>query len=265
MIATGMRSAAFFLAGVCLLAGGARAQNPDDNLGGIDEPAEIASPIYIPPEEQNISGVWWTEIYRPELELIGGGEIPINEAGIARHAENRTALQNDPLSDEARKFCTPDGVPRIWASPYPFEIVQTPGYITMIYELNRVVRRIALNQAMPDEATLTNFPYYSGHSVGRWQGDILIVETAGYNDKTFLDATGLPHSNQLRTSERIRKLDDGRLEVAITTTDPVYYNRPFAARFVFDPRDDIRIQEYTCGKPHRDISHIEGVNAEGAQ
>jgi len=265
MISTGIRCAAFLLAGVCLIASHAYAQSPDEDFGALDGAAEFADPIFIPPEEQNISGVWWTEVYRPELELIGGGEVPINQTGIARHAENRAALQADPLSDEARKFCTPDGVLRLWASPYPFEIVQTPGYITIIYELNRVVRRIALDRPMPDEATLTNFPYFSGHSVGAWQGDILIVETAGYNNKTFLDSSGLPHSNQLHTSERIRKLDDGRLEVAITSTDPVYYNRPFAARFVFDPREDIRIQEYTCGKPHRDISHIEGVNLEGAQ
>ena len=260
MISADWKRAAFFAAGFCLIASHTHAQSPDEEPGALDEPAEATSPIYIPPEEQNISGVWWTEVYRPELELIGGGEIPINEEGLARHAVNRAALQADPLSDEARRFCTPDGVPRIWAGPYPFEIVQTPGYVTIIYELNRVVRRIALDRPMPDDATLTNFPYYSGHSVGRWEGDILLVETAGFKDKTFIDATGLPHSDQLRTSERIRKLDDGRLEVAITSTDPVYYDRPFAARFVFDRREDIRIQEYTCGKPHRDISHIEGVN-----
>lgn len=263
MMSANLKSAAFLLAGFCLVANDAQAQNPDQDLGPGEDPTEITGPIYTPPDGQNISGVWWTRTYRPEIQLIGGGELPINEAGIARHAENRAALIADPLSDEARRFCTPDGVPRIWAGPYPFEIVQTPGYVTIIYELNRVVRRIALDRPMPDDTTLTYFPYYSGHSVGHWEGDILIIETAGYNDKTFLDATGLPHSNQLRTTERIRKLDDGRLEVAITSTDLQYYTSPFAARFVYDLHEDVRIEEYTCGKPHRDISHIEGVNPGG--
>ncbi len=258
MISLNLKRAAILLAGICLVAINAQAQTPDQNPAEI--PSQNNGPIYTPPEEQNISGVWWTEVYSPEIRLIGGGVLPINEAGLARHAENRAALEADPLSDEARKFCTPDGVPRILASPYPFEIIQTPGFVTIIYELNRVVRRIALDTPMPDDNTLTYFPYYSGHSVGHWEGNILIVETAGYNDKTFIDATGLPHSNQLRTIERIRKLDDGRLEVEITSTDPENFTAEFSARYVYDLHQNVRIEEYTCGKPHRDISHISGVN-----
>jgi hypothetical protein len=253
MISRRSKRAAILLAGLCLVASDAGAQTQ----------GQIDGPIFSPGEGQDISGVWWTGTYSPEIRLIGGGELPINEAGRALHAQNRAALEADPLSDEARKFCTPDGVPRIWAGPYPFEIVQTPGYVTIIYELNRVVRRIALDTPLPDNNTLTFFPYYSGHSVGHWEGDVLIVETAGYNDKTFIDATGLPHSNRLHTTERIRKLDDGRLEIAVTSTDPQYYTSPFAARYVYDRHDDVRIEEYTCGKPHRDISHIEGVNPPG--
>ena len=258
MISLHLKRTAILLAGFCLVAISAPARSQ------VQAQAQTTGPITNPSEEQNISGVWWTSVYHPEIRLIGGGELPINETGRARHAENRAALNADPLSDEARRFCTPDGVPRILASPYPFEIIQTPGFVTIIYELNRVVRRIALDTPMPDDNTLTYFPYYSGHSVGHWEGDILIVETAGYNDKTFIDATGLPHSNQLRTSERIRKLDDGRLEIAITSTDPEYFTSPFAARYVYDLHEDVRIEEYTCGKPHRDISHIEGVNPPGA-
>ena len=110
MISLNLKRAAILLAGICLAAINAQAQTPDQN------PAETSGPIYTPSEEQNISGVWWTEVYSPEIRLIGGGVLPINEAGRARHAENRAALEADPLSDEARKFCTPDGVPRILAS-----------------------------------------------------------------------------------------------------------------------------------------------------
>ncbi len=221
---------------------------------------QSSGPIFTPSQEQDISGVWWTSSYSPEIELIDGAKLPLNDDARARQAENRAALQADPLSDEARKFCTPDGVPRILASPYPFEILQTPGFVTIIYELNRVVRRIALDAPMPDDNTLLYFPYYSGHSVGHWEGDTLIIQSAGYNGKTFIDATGVPHSNQLRTIERMRKLEDGRLEVEITSSDPENFTAEFGARYVYDLHQDVRIEEYTCGKPHRDISHISGVN-----
>jgi len=245
----------------CVFALGANAitQTMAQTLG------QANGPILTPSDEQNISGVWWTRSYSPEIQLTDGTALPLNDEGRARHTENRTALAADPLSDEARKFCTPDGVPRILASPYPFEILQTPGFVTIIYELNRAVRRIALDTPMPDETTLLYFPYFSGHSVGHWEGDTLVVETAGYNDKTFIDASGVPHSNQLRTIERMRKLDDGRLEVEITSSDPTYFTAPFTARYVYDFQQDLRLEDYTCGKPHRDISHIEGVNAPGAQ
>jgi hypothetical protein len=239
--------------GVALGANGANAQTN----------GEVNGPTLTPSPEQNISGVWWTSSYSPEIELIDGAELPLNEEGRARHAENRVALEADPLSDETRKFCTPDGVPRILASPYPFEILQSAGFVTIIYELNRVVRRIALDTPMPDETTLLYFPFFSGHSVGHWEGDTLIVETAGYNDKTFIDASGVPHSTQLHTVERMRKLDDGSLEVEITSTDPANFTAPFTARYVYDFYEDLRLEDYICGKPHRDISHIEGLTAPG--
>jgi hypothetical protein len=226
---------------------------------------QVNGPTLTPSDAQNISGVWWTRSYSPEIELIDGAELPLSDEGRALHAENRAALEADPLSDEARKFCTPDGVPRILASPYPFEILQTPDFVTIIYELNRVVRRIALDRPMPEETTLLYFPFFSGHSVGHWEGDTLIVETAGYNDKTFIDASGVPHSTELRTVERMRKLDDGRLEVEITSTDPANFTAPFTARYVYDFHEDLRLEDYICGKPHRDISHIEGVSAGGPQ
>ena len=247
--------AAIIIAGTVFVAFGLNAQTQ----------GQASGPIFTPLEEQNISGIWWTRSYSPEIELIDGADLPLNEEGRARHAENRAALEVDPLSDEARKFCTPDGVPRILASPYPFEILQTPGFVTIIYELNRVVRRIALDAPMPDDSTLLYFPYYSGHSVGHWEGDTLVIETAGYNDKTFIDATGVPHSNQLHTVERMRKLDDGRLEVEITSNDTENFTGAFTARYLFDFHENIRIEDYTCGKPHRNIAHIMGVNPPGAQ
>jgi hypothetical protein len=209
---------------------------------------------------RDISGVWWITKYSPKLELVDGGEIPYNAKGRAAYQKNMAGLEDGSIVDKARTVCVPDGIPRILGNPYPFMIVQTPDQTTVIYELNQVLRLIGMDQKQlsPDELEVT--PYYSGHSVGYWDGDTLVVETAGYNDKTFLDATGAPHSDQMTTVERIRKINGGRqLEDVVTVTDPEYLTKPFSVRFLYDPHPEVRLDTYVCGADHRDISHIPGV------
>jgi hypothetical protein len=88
-------------------------------------------------------------------------------------------------------------VPRVLATPYPFEIIQAPpGQTTIVYELNHQIRTIAMNQPLNREE-ITALPFYNGHSVGHCEGDTLVVETAGFNEKTCLDATGAPHTDEL--------------------------------------------------------------------
>ena len=110
-------------------------------------------------------------------------------------------------------------MPRILTNPYPFQIIQTPGQVTIIYELNHVIRPIKLDVPQADADTLEIFPYYMGHSVGRWEGDTLIVESAGFNEKTWFDSTGATSSWQKTTVETIRKLDDDTLEFVIEVND----------------------------------------------
>jgi hypothetical protein len=208
----------------------------------------------------DLSGIYWTTQYNAKIELVGGGELPLNDAGKAAYAKNMAGLKDGSISDEARKFCVPDGLPRVWANPYPFEIVHgPPGQVTILYELSHQIRMVALDKPMPDEKELISFPWYNGHSVGRFEGDTLVVETAGFNEKTFIDATGAPHSDEMRTIERIRKISPSQLEVLITIHNPEYYTRDWQARFLFNLRDELRIEDYVCGETHRDISGIPGV------
>ena len=155
---------------------------------------------------QDVSGVWWVTKYSPKIEIIGGGDIPYNDKGQAEYRKNIAGLKDGSITDEARRVCVPDGIPRILGNPYPFLIVPARGHIVMTYELNHVIRIIIMDQKQVSAEELEITPYYSGHSVGHWEGDTLVVETAGYNDRTFLDATGAPHSDQMTTVERIRKL-----------------------------------------------------------
>ena len=209
----------------------------------------------------NISGVWWITEYSPNLQIQGGGEIPYNEEGAALYARNIAGFEDGSIEDEARTICTPDGVPRILGNPYPFKIVHTPDQTTILYELNDVFRIVLMNSPQLSEEELLILPYYSGHSIGHWEGDTLVVETAGYKDKTFLDATGAPHSYEMTTTERYRTINGGnQLEVLVTITDPLYLTEPVTARYVYDAHPEVRLQTYVCGETHRSISHIPGVS-----
>jgi hypothetical protein len=208
----------------------------------------------------DISGTYWTTEYHPKIQLVGGGDLPLTPEGKTAYEKNIAGLKKGTITDAARKFCVPDGLPRVLATPYPFEIIQAPpGQVTIVHELNHQVRVIALNKPMPSDEELIPFPYYNGHSVGHFEGDTLVVETAGFNEKTFLDATGAPHTDEMRTTERIRKISPSQLEDVITIHDPQYYTKDWQARFLYTLRNDVRLEDYVCGEPHRDISGVAGV------
>ena len=134
------------------------------------------------------------------------------------------------------------------------------GEIHILYELNHVIRLVTMTKPLPSPDELETFPFYSGHSAGHWDGDTLVIETAGFNEKTFLDNSGAPHTDQLRTVERIRKVNGGKeLEDVVTIHDPGVFTKDWSARFVYQLRNDVRLQDYVCGEKHRDISSVRGV------
>src|SRR5882672_6164503 len=125
--------------------------------------------------EGDISGVWWATTYSPKIVVVGGDDPPLNAAGKAQYATNQAGLKNGLIVDKARKVCSPDGVPRLLETPYPFEIFQVPkGQVTMIHELNHQLRVIALDKPMRKYEDLALFENYNGYSVGHWEGDTVI-------------------------------------------------------------------------------------------
>jgi hypothetical protein len=220
----------------------------------------VAGSAYGAGAAPDISGTYWATEYHPKLVLVGGGNLPLNADGQKAYAMNQMGLKDGSITDAARKFCVPDGIPRVMASPYPFEIIQAPpGQITMVHELNHQIRVIAMDKPLPTYNELVPYPFYNGHSVGRFEGDTLVVQTAGFNEKTFLDATGAPHDDMLVTTERIRKISPTQLEDVVTIHDPTYYTADFSTRFVYTLRNNVRLEDYVCGEPHRDISGIRGI------
>src|SRR5215467_6255007 len=135
----------------------------------------------------DISGTYWATSYSPNIQVLGGGEAPLNAAGKAAYEINQLGLKGGSIVDKARRVCVPDGVPRVLATPYPFEIFQVPvGQVTFLYEMNHQVRVIVMDKPVPNPETLITDLRYNGHSVGHWDGETLVVESNGYNDRTFL-------------------------------------------------------------------------------
>lgn len=212
--------------------------------------------------DPDLSGVWWAASYSPKLLVLGGGDPPLNTAGKAQYEKNKAGLKDGSLVDKARKVCTPDGVPRVLETPYPFELFQVPvGQVTMLHELNHQLRVIALGKPMRTYEELALAETYNGYSVGHYEGDTLVIQSNGFNEDTFLDSTGLPHSDEMVVTERIRKVDGNQLEDVVTIHDPKLYTQDWQARFAFSQRNDIRIEDYSCNDAtHRDISGVKGVN-----
>ena len=147
--------------------------------------------------------------------------------------------------------CLPDGVPNHMI-PLPIKIVQTPGVIITLFEEFFVFRQIFTDgRKLPVDPQ----PSWFGYSVARWEKDILVVESAGFNELTYLDGEGLPHSGDLRITERYRRPDFGHLVIEFTFTDPKYYERPWTATIPFDLMPDTELMEHLC-ENEKDLVHI---------
>lgn len=217
-----------------------------------------AAQIWTPSPAHDITGVWWTETYSPTIRPADGSAIPFTPAGRAQYEKNKAGFKDGSVGDLSRAACVSDGVPRALASPYPFLIVQTRGLITMVFERNWSVREVAMDKPMPADKDL--LPWFMGNPVGHWDGNTLVVETKGFKNTSFLDDSGLPHSDALHLIERIRKLEGGSaLEDVVTIDDPKIFARPWTARFVYKHRPDVRMQEYVCHEQNRDVSSVKGV------
>ena len=182
----------------------------------------------------DISGVWQVPKYQPSL--FPKGDAPLTPWGQQRF---KTA---DPTKNDPNLGCLPEGIPRFMFVPVPMEIFQVPTRVVIIREGVQPMRQIYLNRKHRNDL----YPTYSGDSVGKWEGDTLVVDTIGLNDKTWLDAAGLPHSEKLHVTERIHRVDHDTLVDDMTIEDPVAYKKPFTAQQVYKLKPGWEVQEYVC-------------------
>src|SRR5579871_2700527 len=143
----------------------------------------------------------------------------------AQHGPNAAlnfAANNDPYI----RYCDPLGVPRILLANHPFKIVQAPGELIILYERSRGFREIYMDgREHPKDLD----PSWFGHSVGKWDGDTLVIDSVGFNDRTWIDYMGLPHSDALHVVERYRRAAPNTLQLDLTIDDPKDYTTPWSA------------------------------------
>lgn len=150
--------------------------------------------------------------------------------------------------------CLPQGLPRADLTNYaPFKMIQTLDEIVMLYEVDNTYRQIHLDgRKLPADPQ----PSWLGYSVGAWQGDTLVVNSNGFNDKSWLDVAGHPHSEELRVQERFHRRDFGHMDLGITVEDPKMYTRPFTINVAEVLVPDSDVLEFVCNENEKDRAHI---------
>src|SRR5689334_18792408 len=146
------------------------------------------------------------------------------------------------------------GIPLADLLSEPIKIIQSPRTTVILYEVDNMHRQVFTDgRALPKEF---DFPAFYGYSVGHWERDVFVVETAGFNDKTPLDAMGHPHSEALRLTERYRRRDFGHLDAEMTFDDPKLYTKPFTIKVPHDLLADSDLFESFCNDNEKDRSHL---------
>jgi len=173
------------------------------------------------------------------LGVVEGDEIPYLPAAAAKKKEN---FENRLTADPEIK-CYMPGVPRATYMPYPFQIVQTPQHILLAYEFAGANRTIYMDKVPPNPVDS-----WMGHSVGRWEGDTLVVEVSRLNDQTWFDRAGNFHSDALRVVERYTPLSPDALIYEATIEDPKVFSRPWKMSMPLYRRLDKNAQllEFKC-------------------
>jgi len=156
-------------------------------------------------------------------------------------AQRDATAAGKPLHQED-DTCTPYGMPTMMQAGHPIEFIETPGRITIIGEVFTEIRRVYLGkeQTSPEDTE----PTFEGHSVGRWEGDTLVIDTVGVKDYVLMRQA--PHSNQMRIVERITMVSEDQIRNDVTVTDPVYLTKPWVFGWRYNRLTDYELSEYIC-------------------
>ena len=172
--------------------------------------------------------------------IVEGGSLPYQEWAIKKQQENYA----NRLTLDGERKCHLVGVPRATYLPHPFQIVQTPTMVAVLYEYAHMTRRIYTNGTPHVE----DFEFYLGDSRGRYEGASLVVDVRNFNDKTWFDRAGNFHSDQLKVVERYTRISREHISYEATIEDPKVFTRPWAIKALLYRHADPKAQilDYQC-------------------
>jgi len=225
-----------------------------------------------PDGKPDLSGIWqvkpspWDEL-KPLVGNMNDLFVPGDDLmDFSKYALNILAdfkPEEEPIRPEAKaalrepgrpvNSCLPQGIPFVYLLPVPSRWIQTPGYLAIVFEGMNGVRQVYLDGRKPPA---DREPLWQGYSTGKWEGDTLVIDTVGFNDKTSLDAMGHPHSEDLHETARYHRRDFGHMDVEVTIEDPKIYTRPFRIQYTDDLLPDTDILEYVCQENEKDAPHM---------
>jgi hypothetical protein len=186
----------------------------------------------------DLSGVWLMQGENARYYIVPEQLPPFQPGG-----ETRFNAKHDAADDPSGLKCLPFGVPRQIFAPYATQIVQTPGQIAILYEFEHMFRVISTaggeHSGKPD-------PTWNGESIAKWDGDTLVIDTTGLNEKTWMDRGGHMHSDALHVVERYRRADEKTIEAAITIGDPKIFTKPWTVNRTYALRPGAKLGEYVC-------------------
>lgn len=193
-----------------------------------------------PEGKPDFSGLWQRP-YVPDMtkdskDQKGMPELPFTAWGMEQWKKY------DPAEGDYTGACLPFGLMRSMNSPDPIQIMQSPTYMSLLYEQNTWFKVIPIDGRKHRDQVGTWF----GDSVGKWEGDTLVVDTVNFNGKTRLDTIGHPHSDQLHIVERFARPDLGHINYEVTVEDPKTFTKPWKNVRTFTLRPDWEIMEYSC-------------------
>jgi hypothetical protein len=188
---------------------------------------------------------------RPDLSGVWTGNAPdVDAPDMLPWAQEITNQRRARGTGNPSESCLPGD--NLLVSPFIYKIIQTPAVIAILWEGNvpGIVQIFLDGRAHPKNLD----PSWMGHSVGRWEGDTLVVDTVGFNDRSWLRV--FPHTEMLHVTQRIRRPDLGHLEKEITIEDPGAFRKPWKIRDAWDLTPDEEIAEYICNENEKDVPHL---------
>jgi hypothetical protein len=199
---------------------------------------------------------------KPDLEGVWLGGLSVGDI-----SQNLPKGQTMPIRPEWKKKmdgfqatedpqvqCLPLPPPRF--TPYPWRVVVTPTHAFFLYEMYDYRQVFMDGRKHPPADELD--PTWKGHSIGWWEGDTLVIDTVGFNDKTWFDNKGWPHSDQMHLVERYTRTDLGNMKVEMTIDDPGAYTKPFTVTGASRLMQGDELIEYICNENNQDLQYIQG-------